>query len=93
MDVKLYQETCCKCNISFWITVNHQKRLVNCKNTFYCPNGHPQSYRGDTDTEKLERYKTYLENAKNDRDMQKRSNAALRGVITRMKNKAEESHD
>ena len=92
MEVELHHETCYikTCNVFFWITKKHHNQLVKFKNTFYCPNGHPQSYTGENDAEKAERYKNYLANAENRLNMQRRSNAALRGVITRMRNKAEE---
>ena len=87
MNVDIVKETCCNCHISFWITVAHQKQLLNCKNTFYCPNGHPQSYTGETDAVKLIRCKGKLVSAENSKDRLSRSNSALRGVITKMRNK------
>jgi len=92
MEVSTYQETCCKCGIAFWITQDFHDQLVKCKNIFYCPNGHGQHYMGETDAQKLERYKQYLKNAEYDRDAERRSKAALKGIITRMKKK-EQSND
>ena len=37
-------EACCKCGILMVIESGHQSQLRNNKNTFYCLNGHPQSY-------------------------------------------------
>jgi len=87
MEVDIVQETCYRCNISFWITASHQKLLSKSKEGFYCPNGHAQHYLGETDAKKLQRIERYLEDAKYDRDRAMRSNAALRGVITKMKRK------
>lgn len=87
MDIQISQETCCNCNVIYWITTEHQERLVRCKNTFYCPNGHPQSYKGETDRDKFERAERELAGEKAYSDSLARSNAALRGVITRNKNK------
>ena len=87
MNVEIIQETCCKCNVIFWITEEHYKRLANCKNTFYCPNGHPQSYTGDTDKTKLERASQHLASERINSESLARSNSALKGVITKMKNK------
>lgn len=52
-NVELSCETCCRCNVQFWISKEHADRLVKGKGTFYCPSGHPQSYTGKTDTQKL----------------------------------------
>lgn len=37
-------EACCKCGILMVIESGHQSQLRSTKNTFYCLNGHPQSY-------------------------------------------------
>lgn len=85
MEIKIEQETCCTCSVIFWITSEHQQQLESCHNRFYCPNGHPQSYKGETDAQKvanLERDLRY--ERRNSLDLT-RSNSALRGVITRNK--------
>ena len=87
MDVQIVQEICCNCNVIFWITAEHREQLVKCKNTFYCPNGHPQSYKGENDREKLKRAESNLAGERTYSERIARSNAALRGVITKMKNK------
>ena len=50
---------CCKCGIAFSVPSewDRQKRLKH--DTFYCPNGHGQSYVGKTDAEK---YKELADN-------------------------------
>ena len=85
MDIQIAQQTCCNCNVSFWITKEHRQRLIDCKNTFYCPNGHPQNYKGETDRDKLKRAEQNLAGEKAYSEGLARSNAALRGVITRKK--------
>lgn len=89
MDIHITQETCCKkdCNILFWITTEHYNSLVKCKNTFYCPNGHPQNYlgEGETDDHKIARIKQELRDEKQCSERLVRSNSALRGVITKNK--------
>lgn len=72
--------------MTFWITTKHQQRLISCKNTFYCPNGHPQSYKGETDRVKLKTAESNLAGERAYSERLSRSNAALRGVITRKKN-------
>lgn len=49
------QITCCNCHVQFTISDAHERQLRNCENTFYCPNGHAQSYRGDTEIEALKK--------------------------------------
>lgn len=87
MDIEISQETCCKCNVIYWITTEHQKRLIRCKNTFYCPNGHSQSYKGATEAQKIDNLERELRYEKRSYKSLTRSNSALRGVITRNKKK------
>jgi len=87
MDIEISQETCVKCNVIYWITTKHQQRLKECKNIFYCPNGHQQFYKGETDAQKVENLERELRCEKRESENLARSNAALRGVITRNKRK------
>lgn len=44
---------CCECKVPFMVTSDHRKRLVEDKTTFFCPNGHRQSYcKNNCDIEK-----------------------------------------
>lgn len=44
---------CCSCNVPFMVTASHRKRLVDTKVSFFCPNGHSQSYcKNECDIEK-----------------------------------------
>lgn len=95
MEVELKQITCVNCNVVFWVTEEHQRQLIKCKNTFYCPNGHPQSYTGDTQDQKIERLEQELKLKEQSLTSERsyasglaRSNAALRGVIKRIKKSA-----
>lgn len=44
------EETCCHvgCNVVWQITQGQYNQLQKTKATFFCPNGHAQSYKGDT---------------------------------------------
>lgn len=86
-NVNIVEISCYSCGVSFWVTEYHNKELLRCRNFFYCPNGHKQRYIGKTDKEKLEYSQLQLRREKDDKQLAERSNAALRGVITRMKNK------
>lgn len=56
MDIQLSQIDCANCGLSFWITFENDKRLIKSKKTFYCPNGHPQSYQ----TNEADRLRTVI---------------------------------
>jgi len=85
MDVNITEITCFNCGVVFWLTSEHQKKLVRCHNAFYCPNGHSQSYAGETDRQKLKRVEEQLASRKEYNKELERSNSALRGVITKKK--------
>lgn len=48
---------CCNCAVIFTVSVEFDNNLRESKKTFYCPNGHPQSYTKSTS----ERLKKELE--------------------------------
>ena len=89
MNVKLVEVCCCKCNISFWITAQHNNELIRCHSWFCCPNGHSQYHVSKTNVEKAkeerDRYKQQYNQEKETSGRLARSNAALRGVITKNK--------
>lgn len=91
MDVQIIEISCFKCNVSFWITKEHDDTLLKCHNSFYCPNGHRQAYIGQTDAEKAteerDRYKRWYKSEQEKSGRLTRRNSALRGVITRQKNR------
>jgi hypothetical protein len=54
-NINIVQQTCCKegCGIAFWIEENYHDSLLVTKRSFYCPNGHSQSYTGESDKAKI----------------------------------------
>lgn len=46
-------ETCCNCGVLFGMEEEFVDRRRDDHHTFYCPNGHPQSYTGKTTKQKL----------------------------------------
>lgn len=97
MNVDIVKQTCPECHVAFWITEAHQKQLVKSKEYFYCPNKHAQSYDGDTCAEELRKKKAELESAKlmhrnavNRECYAERRISALKGVVTKLKNKQEQ---
>jgi hypothetical protein len=61
MEIKMYYINCCRCGVLFAITDQHDTQLRQCHNMFYCPNGHPQSYQAETETERLRKKVTEQE--------------------------------
>ena len=52
-QIEIYCEECPSCHLLWWISLDHHERLLQSKETFFCPNGHSQSYSGKTDAQKL----------------------------------------
>lgn len=48
-------EHCCACGGAFAVPLEFQKRCISTKRTFYCPVGHGQSYKGESDKDKAQR--------------------------------------
>lgn len=85
----LVEEDCANCFMSFWIAKKYQDRLRENHKIFYCPKGHPQSYPGISEKDKLERelrYKETVIRAKgNAISNLANSNRSLKGVISKLK--------
>lgn len=66
MEIDVREHTCATkgCGVTFWTTDKYDDRRREQHNDFYCPNGHPMSYPGETDAQKLTKAKadrdTYL---------------------------------
>ncbi len=52
-QLELRTQTCCNCGVMFAMETSYDKQLRETHKTFYCPNGHGQSYTGKTEAEKL----------------------------------------
>lgn len=89
MEIETIQISCYSCGVLFWIAKSHYKKLYKSHKTFYCPNGDSMYYPGDTCEAKLKRAERDIVNKNYDLECEKRSNSALRGVITKQRNKAE----
>ena len=64
LSIQFSTEVCCyeKCGMTFAVQTEWQKRRRANKKTFYCPNGHGQSYRGETTERKLRKQIKFIEN-------------------------------
>lgn len=93
---------CCSCSVDFGLGTNFIAERQKDHQTFYCPNGHPQGYFGDNETEKRakelaaekDRLERQLRYAREDRDDQRtrrlaaeRQRAAAKGQLTKTKNR------
>ncbi len=88
---------CPSCGIEWAVPSNYLRVRREKRDTFYCPNGHPQSYTTnelDKLKAELEQEKRRTERAKEDAEYQRkhreaaeRSAAAARGQVTRIKNR------
>lgn len=56
MVMKSFTEvTCYQCGCLFALESQFNKYRINDKKSWYCPNGHSQSYVGETEAEKLKK--------------------------------------
>lgn len=61
-------ETCCNCGVLFGLPKDMQDRLRNSHKTFYCPSGHGQSYRGESDADRAQKLAGQLDIEKTRRE-------------------------
>ena len=52
-EQQAYWQECCTCGITFGMLSSWDASLRDNKKTFYCPNGHSQSYIGKSAAEKV----------------------------------------
>ncbi len=84
---------CPNCGMSFAITEEFENRRRDDGHSFYCPHGHSMSY-GDTTQKQLQREReksarltARLDQVKADRDAAERSRSALKGQVTKIRNR------
>lgn len=103
MGTQMYTATlsiieCCNCHMDFGITPEFESARRRDHAWFHCPAGHPQHYPQQSTEEKLRAEIASLEGrivnvrnqrdrAKEERDSVERSRAAVRGHLTRMRNR------
>ncbi len=91
----LVVEICCACGTAFAMEETLYRNLLRRKGeTFFCPNGHPQSYTGEPIEKKYEKIKRALENETTSREWwqeeaekKARSLSATKGQLTKTKNR------
>jgi hypothetical protein len=93
----LVVEECYKCHCAFGITQDHHSRARASGDSFWCPNGHSQVYQV-TEEQKLRkeleqaqrtviRERNWRQSAEAEAAYQRRSKSALRGHLTRARNR------
>lgn len=60
VETTMVTEQCCNCGMLFAVTSDYQKRRRQDRARFFCPEGHGQSYSGETEAEKLRRERDRL---------------------------------
>ena len=87
--ITLELEECCNCHCMFGITTDMMNRLRINHRSFYCPNGHPQSYLHESREEKLKRQleqtSSQLARTQSSLETSRRSKAAIKGQLTKTK--------
>lgn len=97
-EQRLSLVTCAECGVEFAIPTPWEKSLRESHARFYCPAGHPLSYGGETEAERLKKeadaLRKRLEFQRNETEAQrrrvetqKRRAAAARGQTTRIRNR------
>lgn len=91
-------EVCASCGITFAAPAHFIQKRREDGETFYCPNGHSLGFgKGENDRLKkqlesaqreVQRAYTHATHQRDQREAAERSNAALRGVVTRTKKRA-----
>lgn len=89
LNQTLYFETtdCCVCGLTFALPHYLNKKRLEDHKSFYCPNGHSQTYVGETEVEKLQK-----QLAERDRAVQFERNRAERMTAELAKKARAEKH-
>lgn len=86
------QISCGKCGIDFTVPDHWEQSRRNDHETFYCPNGHPRVFKGESEAEKLRRERDRLAQQLAHKDDQIKSRdkslVAAKGQITKLKKRA-----
>ncbi len=88
----LVVEICCNCGTAFAWEESLRRARVRYKDTFYCPNGHPQVFRGESMEQELAKVKQALKNEsvskiwwQDEAESKAKSLSATKGHLTKTK--------
>lgn len=90
VNINIVTETCYLCGCVFGLEKQFKENRVSDKESFYCPNGHSQSYVGETSADKAERLQRELEAEKKKKEWAendaRKAKAETKKLKTRVKN-------
>lgn len=84
--------TCGNCGMVFWVDQHWLKEKRDTGGSFHCPNGHPRVFRKSEADRLRELLKAKEEELARERtrvELRDRTNAALRGQVTKIKNRVQ----
>jgi len=88
-DVEFVTIECGGCGVSFALTDKYDRARRDDHKTFYCPNGCPRAYNGESKAERLERQlateRARVDQARADAEFQKKRAAGIQGELTKTK--------
>lgn len=88
----LVVEVCCNCHMPFAVTDEFKDDRLKDKKTFYCPAGHPQSYVGKSDEQKIRDLENSLAKARDNaefwKQQERRAIINAKAAATRAANRA-----
>ena len=98
LSINFVEESCYKCGLPFAMTEDFKEERLKDRGEFFCPKGHGQIYTGKSEAEKLreqlrwetlerEAVEAQLKRQKNYTKEVEKSKYALKGVITKTKNR------
>ncbi len=91
IETELVPLDCASCGTTFAITRRYMTARRRDHANFWCPNGHCNIYKGESDLELAERQRREANaravHLKDQLDAERRSNAAIRGHLTRARNR------
>lgn len=91
-NVTFVVEDCCNCGTPFAMTKELRDRRLEDHKSFYCPNGHSQSYTGKTEAQKLreqlERMEIQRDHARDETRRARLAASAAKGQATKARNRA-----
>lgn len=89
---------CCDCHVQFCVTQEHNRELIESKKSFFCPNGHEQSYTGKSNKQIVRELRQNINTCKIRRDellseleQKEKSIKAYKMLYCREKKKAQRS--
>lgn len=90
ITITLAEQACCNCSTHFAMDSNLKEVLLERGGTFYCPNGHGQSYT-ETEVMRLKKQNDNLNKrivwAEQEAESAKRKKTAIKGQLTKTRNR------